>query len=268
MTATQHTTIGIIGGLGWLGSALMNAALDHPPLEQVRFVVSSRRPAPQGLPERVSFTHDNQTLVDASDLIVLSIRPQDWAELALDMTGKTLISFMAGVPSNDLQARHTPSHLIRALPNGACSVKQSYTPWYANKELDPALECLIRNLLESFGYQDRYETEDHIDVLTAISGAGPGYPALLAQALEQSAIGLGLPADKARRAVNATLKGSGHLIEDLTQSPEQTVTLLESYQGTTAAGLSQMKASGYTQIVESGVRAAYQKALNFQSSED
>ncbi len=265
---TQSRTIGIIGGLGWLGSALLHAALDHPNLQQVHFVVSSRRPAPQTLPERVSFTQDNQALVEASDLIVLSIRPQDWTELSLDMAGKTLISFMAGVTCEDLHTRHHPKNLIRALPNGACSVKQSYTPWFAKSDLSPDLEQLIGDLFDSFGSHDPYDLEDHIDVLTAISGAGPGYPALLAQALEQSAIGLGIPSHKARRAVNATLKGSGLLIQDLEQSPADTVSLLESYQGTTAAGLSQMKAADYLQVVDSGVRAAYQKALNFQDKKD
>lgn len=268
MTATKVSTIGIIGGLGWLGSALMKAALANPTLQHIRFVVSSRRPISQPDEDRVTFTQDNQELVATSDLIVLSIRPQDWADLSLDMSGKALMSFMAGVSCDTLQARHRPTHLIRALPNGACSVNQSYSPWFAYRELNPELEQLIAHLLESFGYQDRYALEDHIDVLTAISGAGPGYPALLAQALEQSAISLGIPAEQARKAVNATLKGSGHLIADLNDSAEATVSLLESYQGTTAAGLAQMKASGFMGAVEAGVRSAYLKALHFNSPKD
>lgn len=268
MTTTNNITIGIIGGLGWLGSALVISALASPKLQHLNFVVSSRRPVRQPAEDRVTFTQDNQSLAAASDLIVLSIRPEDWTNLSLEMKGKALMSFMAGVPCDTLQDRHSPTHLIRALPNGACSVNQSYTPWFASSELPPELEQLVSNLLECFGYQDRYELEDHIDVLTAISGAGPGYPALLAQALEHSAISLGIPAEQARRAVNATLKGSGHLIADLNAPAKATVSLLESYQGTTAAGLTQMKASGFIESVEAGVRSAYLKALHFSSSKD
>ena len=262
-TSTQDITIGVIGGLGWLGSALVTAALANPRLNDIRFIVSGRTAPSSVLPDSVTYTSDNQALIESSDLIVLSVRPQDWQNIALDLTSKPVISFMAGAPCNELAQRHNPSHIIRALPNGACSVKQSYTPWFCATELDATLTTLVIALLESFGYQDRYDTEDQIDVLTAISGAGPGYPALLAQALEQAAVSMGLPTDKARKAVNATIRGSGYLVDDLNQPPQDMVDLLESYQGTTAAGLSQMKQQGFIESVEAGVLAAYNKAKKF-----
>ena len=268
MTAAKKVTVGIIGGLGWLGSALLTSALANPKLNHVHFVVSSRRSPSKTLGDRVTFTHNNQYLVEQSTLVVLSIRPQDWPSLPLTKIDSTVMSFMAGTSCEAIQERHQPTHLIRALPNGACSVNQSYTPWFCASDLPSETETLIVNLLDSIGYQDRYEHEDQIDVLTAISGAGPAYPALLAQGLEQSAIALGIPADKARKAVNATLQGSAALSPDLSQSPGETVALLESYQGTTAAGLAAMKASGFSGAIESGVRSAYLKALHFNQPKD
>lgn len=266
MATKRDKTVGVIGGLGWLGSALIKAASTSPRLTNMRFIVSGRTAPSSPLPDGVTYTSDNQALIETSDIIVLSVKPQDWQDIELDLTGKIIISFMAGVPCHELAQRHNPNHVIRALPNGASSVKQSYTPWFCATELDSQLTTLVMTLLESFGYQDRYDTEDQIDVLTAISGAGPGYPALLAQALEQAAVSMGLPTDKARKAVNATIKGSGYLIEDLNQPPQGMVDLLASYKGTTTAGLIQMKQQGFIEAVKAGVQAAYGKAKNFNNA--
>ena len=265
MTASKYHTVGIIGGLGWLGSALTNSALLSEELAEVKFIVSSRRATATEMHPRVTFTQDNQALVDASDLVILSVRPQDWASITLNLRDKPLMSFMAGISSHALSEKHHTKYVIRALPNGACSNQQSYTPWYCTSQDDPTLLDFIAKLLRCMGHQDQYDLEDHIEVLTAISGAGPAYPALLAQALQQSAIKLGIPQDKAQRAVNATLLGSGAAFKDLSNPPANTVSVFEEYQGTTAAGLAKMKQCGFVEAVEAGVEAAYDKAIHFNS---
>lgn len=256
----SNLTIGIIGGLGWLGSAMTNAILSERSLSHCRLIISSRRNRPDDLPDQITYTQDNQWLTDESDIIVLSVRPQDWRDLHVYANGKTIVSVMAGITINDLQTQHKTDKVIRTLPNGAASIGQSYTPWMATDTIDASDLNFITDLLQAIGQEDQCSNEDEIDYLTAISGAGPAYPALLAQALEQSALQHGIAPNIARRAANSVVQGSSHLMTDLALDPQSMVSTFEEYQGTTAAGLKTMKQEGLLKVIDLGVKAAYKKS--------
>lgn len=262
----QALTIGIVGGLGWLGSAITDAIVSSAELQHCSLVISSRRPKPDSLPANVIFTQDNQWLADQADMIILSVRPQDWQKLKLNAQDKIILSVMAGISIADLSLRHNTDKVIRALPNGAASIQQSYTPWIAEGPIDESQLYLVRQILRLIGTEDCCHNEDQVDFLTAISGAGPAYPALLAQALEETALQQGLNPTIARRAANAVVQGSSHLMNDLGADPKSMVEVFESYQGTTAAGLQAMKQHGFVDVISKGVNAAYQRSKHLSSS--
>jgi pyrroline-5-carboxylate reductase len=111
--------IGIVGGNGWIGGALARALVGAG-LPASRLTLSCRSAPPDWLPE-ATWTHDNQALADASDVVVLSVRPQDWGAVALSAPGKLVISVMAGIPLADLAAG-TRTDRVQALPNAAADV--------------------------------------------------------------------------------------------------------------------------------------------------
>ena len=252
--------LGIIGGNGWIGGAIARAAVRTGLLPAERLTLSCRSTPPGWLPT-AAWTHDNQALADRSDVVIVSVRPQDWPGIAVTAPGKLVISVMAGVALADIAARLGTERVVRALPNAAAEVGRSYTPWIATPDVTDADRETVNRLLASFGSGDEVATEAEIDYMTGLSGTGPAYPALLAVALMRDAVAHGLPAEVARRAVTALLVGTGRLLEKNGEDPEDTVAAFVDYRGVTAAAIEAMRGAGFDAAVSSGLATALEKTL-------
>jgi len=174
---------------------------------------------------------------------------------------KLVISVMAGVTLADIAARLGTARVVRALPNAAAEVGRSYTPWTATAEVTDADRETVQAILRCFGSGDALATEAGIDYMTGLSGTGPAYPALLAVALIRDAVAHGLPPEVARRAVTAMFVGTGRLLEEKGEKPEDTVAAFVDYRGVTAAGIEAMRAAGFDSAVSAGLAAALEKSL-------
>ena len=253
--------IGIIGGAGWLGGSIAEAILTAGLVDPDDLTLSYRR----SQPDRFAASHwtsDNQLLADTSDVVILSVRPQDWGSVPVTIQGKLLISVMAGIPLSALSERHATERVVRALPNAAAEVSRSYTPWIASAGVDAVDRSLVRKIFGACGVEDELKSESDIDYLTGMSGTGPAFPALLAAAMMAHAIDQGLPADVARRAVLTMLVGTGRLLERRQDCPTEIVNRFLEYRGVTAAGIDEMRASGFDQAVFNGLAAAFRKSVS------
>jgi len=256
--------IGIIGGNGWIGGAVARAVVGTGLVPAESLALSCRSAPPGWLPE-AQWTHDNQALADRSDVVILSVRPQDWPAIAVTAPGKLVVSVMAGVTHADISARLGTDRVVRALPNAAAEVGLSYTPWTATAAVTDADRETIRRLLGTFGGADELAAEGGIDYMTGLSGTGPAYPALLAVALMRDAVAHGLPPEVARRAVTAMFVGAGRLLEKYGENPEDTVAAFVDYRGVTAAGIEAMRAAGFDAVVAAGLAAALEKSLTLRT---
>ncbi|RRH94824.1 pyrroline-5-carboxylate reductase [Mesorhizobium tamadayense] len=252
--------LGIVGGAGWLGGAIAGAALSAGVVRAEDLTLSYRSAKP-GRFSGAFLTDDNQALADRSDVIMLSVRPQDWPSLGLDATGKLVISVMAGIRMAEIGEKHGTSRVARTLPNAAAEVAKSYTPWIASSDATEADRAILRAIFDACGVQDEVATERDIDYLTGLTGSGPAFPALLADAMMRDAIAFGLSADVARRAVNTVLAGTGRLLELNDTSPADTVEAFLGYRGTTAAAIETMREAGFDEAVAKGLAAALLKSI-------
>lgn len=257
---TSIGRVGIIGGAGWLGTAIARALLDSGTVPAERLICSYRSGKPQNaLP--CAWTADNRQLVQDSDIIILSVRPADWDSIDIDAAGKLVISVMAGVGAEEIRQKTGSSRVARTLPNAAAEIGFSYTPYFlVSSEPDDA--DTVRRLFESCGSVDAVSAEGHIDYFTAMSGSGAAFPALLAQAMIDHAAAQGVPEDIARRAAEQVLIGAGRLQEHNGASPQETVKSFVDYKGTTAAGIIAMRENGFEKAVGAGLDAAFKAAQN------
>jgi pyrroline-5-carboxylate reductase len=125
------TALGVIGGTGWLGGALLRPALAKGFVAAADLILSSRSGKTAGFeawPD-IRFTTDSQVLAAQSDIVILSVRPEDLDGLDLDLSGKLVISVMARVPAATLLARFKSERIIRAMPNACAEQGLSFTPW-------------------------------------------------------------------------------------------------------------------------------------------
>lgn len=246
--------IGIIGG-GWLGGAIADSLVEGGITGWDGLTLSSRRGGQDRLP-RATWTTDNAALVERSEIVLLAVRPEDWATLRLDLGGRLLVSVMAGIGIAALSARHGTTRVVRSLPNAAAEVRRSYTPWVGSPGVTAADRDLVRRIFDACGTQDELPDEGQIDYLTGLSGSGPAFPALLGAAMIDHAELHGIAPPVARRAVEAVLIGTGHLFERGRQHPSEMVGIFRAYAGTTAAGIDAMLQAGFAQAVGNGLAAA------------
>jgi len=252
--------LGIVGGAGWLGGAIAGAALQAGIVRAQDLALSYRSTRPDRFPGAF-WTDDNQALADRCDVIMLSVRPQDWPALAIDAKGKLVISVMAGIRLAEIGQKHGTSRVARTLPNAAAEVAKSYTPWIASSEATGEDRATVRAIFSACGLQDEVGSERDIDYLTGLTGSGPAFPALLADAMMRHAIAFGLKPEVAQRAVNTVLAGTGRMLEVKDASPADTVEAFLGYRGTTAAAIETMREAGFDEAVAKGLAAAFDKSI-------
>ncbi|SDO76273.1 pyrroline-5-carboxylate reductase [Pseudomonas arsenicoxydans] len=247
----HNRTLGIIGGTGWLGRAIAEALLDSGFISPDRLLVSNRSGTHTFEPP-VRLLADNQQLVALSDVVVLSIRPEQFRELQINAKGKLVISLMAGVPAATIHAATGADALIRAMPNAAVEIRQSFTPWYSADSLSEQDRALVQGLFECVGTADEVPKEDCIDYLSALSGTGPALAAMLHQALVSQAVAAGIPPAIAQHAAQGVVVGGGQLLAR--HDPREMIKALMAYRGVTAAVLQSMADQGIDAMVGRAVQ--------------
>lgn len=254
----MNLRLGIIGGGGWLGGAIARAVIAKGVVAPADLTLSYRTAPPEGF-ACAHLTRDAQELADRSDVVILSVRPQDWPAVKLDARGKLVISVMAGIGMEALLQRHATDRIVRALPNAAAEVEKSYTPLFAAPAIDRADLGIARRIFECCGSVDEVASDEQIDYLSGLTGTGPAYPALLAAAMERDAVARGFDPALAQRAVLSLLIGTGRMLEAKPQAPQEIVETFMAFRGLTAAGLSAMRDAGFDAAVAAGLSAALAK---------
>lgn len=252
--------MGIVGGSGWLGRAIASAMLETNLFNASNLTLSFRTLKYNGLAS-VNWTQNNQDLADNTDVIIISVRPEDWPSVSFDAKGKLVISVMAGIDMKALAERHNTNRVIRALPNAAAEIQKSFTLWYASDAVSEYDRTLVRAIFDACGTQDQAKDEREIDYFTALTGSGPAFPALLAEAMIKHAIEFGISPKRANKAVRAVIVGAAALLEKNNQTAAEILDDFMAYQGTTAAALETMRAEGFDTAVASGISSGFQRAL-------
>ena len=269
MTSTRpdrgRPTVAIIG-LGAMGEALATglraAGWDASDLT---FVV--RRPERAEMPSslgEVMVTTDTRAGCAGKDVIVIAVKPRDVAELLGTLAGSVepsqlVLTVAAGVATTTFEQFLGDVPVVRAMPNTPALVGEGVTGIAAGRFAGETEVDKARRILAAVG-DVRVMDESLLDAVTAVSGTGPAYVFLLAEALTEAAVREGLPRDVAEAFVNQTIRGAGHLLTDTDLGPFELRSQVTSPGGTTAAAMHVLEERGFRAIVEDAVRAAAQRA--------
>jgi len=202
-----------------------------------------------------------------ASILVLAIKPQGLEVAAPTLAAmigadSLVISILAGKTLENLRTRLPNAHaLVRAMPNLPASIGRGATGAVASPDTTEAQRAQAHALLACSGIVEWLDDEAQIDALTALSGSGPAYVFLLAEAMTEAGIQAGLPADMAARLARATVSGAGALLE---ASPVEAAHLrrgVTSPGGTTAAALDVlMRGGGLPDLMRDAVAAAARRA--------
>lgn len=174
--------------------------------------------------------------------LVVAVKPPDvpaaLARWARDLpAGATVISVAAGVRLERLrELLGGMPGVLRAMPNTSCRVRQSPTAFCAAPGCEAEALERARGLLELLG-PTLPLPEEAFDAVTAVAGSGPAYVYLLAEAMVEAAVELGLPHDAARELVAVTVAGAGRMLVATGLGAAELRRQVTSPRGTTAAAL-------------------------------
>jgi pyrroline-5-carboxylate reductase len=164
------------------------------------------------------------------------------------MAGRTL-RFIAG-------ALGCRCAMVRAMPNTPAAIGRGITV-AVPRDANPAQRALADRLLAATGAVEWVEDEALMDAVTAVSGSGPAYVFLLAEALAEAGVAAGLPPALAARLARETVAGSGELLHQAQLDAADLRRNVTSPGGTTAAALDVlMGPDGLAPLMQRAVAAA------------
>ena len=262
-------SIAFLGG-GVMGEAIANSlihSLEVPPgqitiaepLEDRRKVLAQRY--------GVHVTGSNAEAARDAAVLVLSVKPQMMAAALSDIKSvlspaTLVISIAAGVPIRsiaELLSEHQP--IVRVMPNTPAQIGQGISVWTSTADVSDKQREQARLILGGMGQEIYMESENYLDMATALSGTGPAYVFLFMEALIDAGVHLGFSRSVSERLVEQTIRGS---VEYAIQSKRHVAELrnqVTSPAGTTAAALYRLEKGGMRTIISRAVWAAYERTL-------
>jgi pyrroline-5-carboxylate reductase len=257
----------VLVGAGKMGGALLDGWL-RSGLDPAKVAVIEPNPAPQiaALADRGVRLNPEATTLTRVSAVVIAVKPQIadqvMAATAPMIGASTLVvSIMAGRTLRFLSgALNNASALVRAMPNTPAAIGRGITVAVPLRASD-AQRDLAHRLLAATGTVAWVEDEALMDAVTAVSGSGPAYVFLLAEALAQAGAAAGLPQPLAEKLARETVAGAGEL---LYRSALDAATLRENVTspgGTTAAALEVlMGKDGLATLMKKAVAAATERS--------
>ena len=186
-------------------------------------------------------------------VVILAIKPQALSSLVCTGEAKAVVSILAGTPLAKIRAKLSAQAYIRAMPNIAALKQKSVTSVCGDESFkNEALE-----ILSSIGKAIWLDSEAQLDIATGIGGSAPAWIALVAEALSDGAVNIGLPRDKSYEYVAALMDGMGALLED--EHPAIIKDKVTSPGGTTIAGIVALEEGGVRDSFIQAVEACYKR---------
>jgi pyrroline-5-carboxylate reductase len=201
--------------------------------------------------------------IAAASAIVIAVKPQSAPDAVPPLRpylGKTtlVLSIMAGRTIGVLEKSLPPNTaIVRAMPNTPAAIGRGISVAVANAKVSVRQRKLAGDLLAAIGKVEWAGDETLMDAVTALSGSGPAYVFLLAEAMTKAGIAAGLPADLASRLARETVAGSGELLHRSTLDAATLRQNVTSPGGTTSAALEVlMGPGGFEELLTKAIAAA------------
>jgi len=256
-----------LAGAGKMGSAMLDGWVARG-LDPAKVVVLEPQPSLQVArygSQGLRLNPNRAGLV--ADAIIIAVKPQVAAEILPDLAPlvgprTVVVSIMAGRTLTFLESAFPPATaVVRTMPNTPAAIGRGITVAVGNEHVTPVQKELADRLLAATGAVEWITDERHMDAVTAVSGSGPAYVFLLAEALTRAGVAAGLPGALADKLARVTVAGSGELLNN---TPEDAATLRQNVTspgGTTAAALAVLMADdGLEQLMERAVAAATKRS--------
>jgi pyrroline-5-carboxylate reductase len=220
----------------------------------------------------VAATLSNRDAVAGAALVVISVKPQDIDVLLGEIGGlilpeQTVLSVAAAIPTAKIESRLSPGvPVVRAMPNTPSTVHEGIAGLCAGSHAGDEHLDLAEDALAHLGAVVRV-SEGSMDAITAVSGSGPAYFALLAEAMIEAGILLGLSREISTQLVVQTMLGTAKQLRDEKMHPVELREMVTSPGGTTIAAIRELEMAGVRAAFLNAIQAAMVRSRELASGE-
>ena len=268
--------IGFIGG-GNMASSLMNGLIASGYSARHLWVSDINQEALDLLAANldINVATSNDDLVAKVDVVVFAVKPQVLKTVcrasaaAIRRHNPLVVSIAAGI------TQHSLNHwlgsvvaIVRCMPNTPALVLTGATALHANARVTPEQRDLAENIMRSVGIALWVNDEAELDAVTAVSGSGPAYYFLLMEAMEKTALTMGLSLATARLLIQQTALGAAKIALEASESPEQLRQRVTSPGGTTQRAIETFQQGGFTELVEKALLAARERSIEMSKQSE
>ena len=263
-------------GAGRIGEALIAGLISSGWRAPADIIASTRRPERvTELGERygIDVTASNVEAAAGAALVVVAVKPQDidalLGEIGTAITpDQIVLSVAAATPTATIE-RHLAAGVpvVRAMPNTPSTVHEGIAGLCAGAHADDAHVTLAEEALAHLGSVVRVP-ERHMDAVTAVSGSGPAYFALLAEAMIEAGLLLGLSREISTQLVIQTMLGTAKQLRDEGLHPVELREMVTSPGGTTIAAIRELESAGVRAAFLNAIQAAMVRARELAAGAD
>ncbi|WP_313401841.1 pyrroline-5-carboxylate reductase [Stenotrophomonas sp.] len=208
-------------------------------------------------------------------LWLMAVKPQVMREVcatlatAAAVQQPVVVSIAAGITAGQLERWLGGNQaVVRAMPNTPALLGAGVTGLFANARVSPAQRAQADQVLSSAGRTVWIDDEAQMDAVTAVSGSGPAYVFLLAEAMEAAALAQGLPAEAARTLVLDTVLGAARMLTEAGEAPAELRRRVTSPNGTTQAAIETFQAGGFEALTAHAIAAAARRGGELSAAND
>jgi pyrroline-5-carboxylate reductase len=263
-------------GAGRIGEALISGLLSSGWREPGEIAATARRAERvEELRERhgVAATLSNHDAAAGAALVVIAVKPQDIESLLGEVGGlllpeQTVLSIAAAIQTARIESRLSADvPVVRAMPNTPATVHEGIAGLAAGSHAGDRHLDLAEEALSHLGSVVRVP-ESALDAVTAVSGSGPAYFALLAEAMIEAGILLGLSREVSTQLVVQTMLGTAKQLRDEKMHPVELREMVTSPGGTTIAAIRELEMAGVRAAFLNAIQAAMVRARELAADGD
>jgi len=271
----RRRRLAFIGG-GTMAEAMISGLLERRLVPASRIRASGpRRERRVELQKRygVRALASNAEAAKGAHVVILSVKPQVLSAVMRELRGKLaadqlVLSIVAGATTRTLQSGLGHPAIVRAMPNTPAQVGMGVTAWWATPAVTAEQRERARAILGALGEELAVESEDFVEMATAVSGTGPTYVFLLMEALVDAGVHLGFSRRVAEELVLRTVEGSALFARRSGRHLAELRNMVTSPGGTSAAAIYQLEKGGMRTVLSKAVYAAYQRTRELGAAAD
>lgn len=244
-----------------IGNGMMAKSLAHGLINNFEVEIIGRDAKKLKALEEAIPGIETKVLDDVEDItgknVIFCVKPYALQSVAVRLSGEAnmLFSILAGTPLEALRKQISSKYYIRTMPNVAASAKQSMTTITGDKEA----KNIAIEVFNSIGKTIWVNTENQLDIATAVAGSGPAFLALVAESLADGAVKAGLERHLSVELVQGLFGSMSSLLKN--NHPAIIKDSVMSPNGTTAQGYAKLEEAGVRDAMIKAVESAYDKAL-------